>query len=420
MNSLTKLLFFVLLILNVRAGEIEENDFINRFKQVEDKLLTDELFRPLGHAFYLDFGATINSEVLDLVDEADTVTDLTSATNFLNKYDKTEHILRINARLGTPLPSFTAWGWKVVPDLRLVDANLTGTFGIGTEPITLELLAELVTDPGLKQAILSLGSVPPSGTNIGQYTPLQNSLANIIGASAASALMTELAKENIYVPADNVPNLNLYLKAQAKSGLEINLSKDKWFGHFSLYGLYRADYYKLISSDALVNDKDIIDINDNSRIYLASDLSMGYVWKNYRFSMSFDDLAFAELSDNLTATNGNDLYYDPDPLFRFQASGKYKLSIFHIMPYLGLHKRSGYDLSDGWYFGGNLEGRLWKDRLRSNLRLGMDSEHFTIAPGFRLWFLQLDGNLKLPVSNEVDGKKVSTLYSLALRFMIEV
>lgn len=147
---------------------------------------------------------------------------------------------------------------------------------------------------------------------------------------------------------------------------------------------------------------------------------MGYVWKNYRFSMSFDDLAFAELSDNLTATNGNDLYYDPDPLFRFQASGKYKLSIFHIMPYLGLHKRSGYDLSDGWYFGGNLEGRLWKDRLRSNLRLGMDSEHFTIAPGFRLWFLQLDGNLKLPVSNEVDGKKVSTLYSLALRFMIEV
>lgn len=84
----------------------------------------------------MDFGATINSEVLDLVDEADTVTDLTSATNFLNKYDKTEHILRINARLGTPLPSFTAWGWKVVPDLRLVDANLTGTFGIGTEPIT--------------------------------------------------------------------------------------------------------------------------------------------------------------------------------------------------------------------------------------------------------------------------------------------
>lgn len=399
----------------------------NRLKLLDDKLQTEEMLRPFGHDFLFDTNVTVNKNLFDFLDDMKKVSKLsgddanakyTEGVQILDKYMDTEQNIRFRTHLGVPLPSFSAWGAKVVPDFRF-NGGLTGLFSFQRERLT--SFSALL--PNNIPAELK-ATVDRCVDDVGLPAAGQSVLAHWVTGGCITEAQSNLIKSEVGsdilmiegLTTAELPVIDAYVMASAKLGPQFNISKDHFFGLVSMYGLGRVDVQKKVTVAMVTSGADVMDIGEewNTTIDMASDLRFGYKNANYSLWTGVEELKIARMKDNKAKAGVP--AYGTDPLVRLHGEAEFRLGgIWMAKPFLGTHMRSGYDAADGIYGGADWGAHFFEDRIAFQLRTMADPEHFTLSPRLKLWFTQLEYSLKQPMKAKVDGIKVSTIHSLDFR-----
>ncbi|MEK6626756.1 MAG: hypothetical protein AABY86_17445, partial [Bdellovibrionota bacterium] len=144
MNRFMKMgLAGVLIFFGLFATQVHAYDLIKRMKLMDDRFKTQDMLRPYGHDFLLDVTAAANSDTPSLLDDVDKIGSLTGTTQeqvnqadaILSKHYNTEKYLRARVALGMPIFSFSAFGIRWQPNLRL-DAGLAALINVKQENVT--------------------------------------------------------------------------------------------------------------------------------------------------------------------------------------------------------------------------------------------------------------------------------------------
>lgn len=416
-----KILALIAGVTFLAEAQSADYDVVKRFKLLEDKFATHEMLTPLGHDFLIDIHALLNKDLFDFIDEADAVSKtqgsdaqkIAAAQTFLHKYDKTEQNVRVRLNLGFPLPSFTVWGVKLVPDFR-VGAGLGILMGIRTTTFDINNILQYVgndIDPALLTYLQSCnfsGITSASNKDIVQFA--------VTNCGVPAAVATPYLNK-YYAPSDlTAPNVFNYVKGEARAGFYVGYEKgEHWFGNVNLYGLARADAKIVVTDAALAGNGEVGELPDelNTTMNMVTDLKFGYKNGNLQGFAAVEELKIARMSDN--EAKAGKLLYGEDALIRVQGDYLYKFVGFDLKPFAGTHVRSGYGAGDGFYAGGDIGYYVWNDRIGLRFRTMVDKEHLTISPAAKLWFMHIEYMLKTPMKSEVDGVKPSTLHSLNFR-----
>lgn len=391
---------------------------VDRFKIIDDKLKTEQMLRPIGHDFFLDVSAALNTNVTDVMDDIDKATKtqgtaqqkIDEARRVLVKYDKTEQTLKVNVALGTPLPSFTAWDVNFKPNFRVfvdVGANL----GIRSQKLTFADIynyfpVEVPND--LKQLIAGL---TPN-------TDIVNACKGNTSLSASTQYICSQLPLNQYFMPDltqEVPVISIFGKGDGKAGFFTDYTKgEHFFGNFNLYGLGRADLYQVVDSKQIANGQKIeAPKKMNTEVTVQADYRIGYKNSNYTSFLSVEELKLSKVKER--SDGSREQTYGYDPLLRLHADATFRLSALSLQPFAGVHKRSGYGFSDGMYLGAVGGAYVWGDRLGLQLRGMVDKQYFTLTPRIKLWLMQLEYSLKKPLKAMDGDVKLSALHSLDFR-----
>ena len=189
-----------------------------------------------------------------------------------------------------------------------------------------------------------------------------------------------------------------------------------FFGHVNLYALARVDTFLKITSATLTSDGAGFDApSDIEETNLTIDAAVGYRMDNFSIIASMDEVKIANLSE---ADDANNLYGTPT-LFKVYGEMNFKpFDFMKLKAFGGFHMREGYGIGDGYYLGADLGAYVWGDRLGIQFRTQLDAEHITLAPQFKFWVMQLEGMYKLPITDDVDGRKPGSILGANLRIFI--
>ncbi|MBI2520414.1 MAG: hypothetical protein HYV97_08345 [Bdellovibrio sp.] len=417
----------LLAIIGLFTTQAQAYDLVKRMKLMDDRFKTQDMLRPFGHDFLLDITAAANSDTQSLLDDVDKIGSLTGTTQeqvnqadaILAKHYNTEKYLRLRLGLGMPIFSFSAFGIRWRPNLRL-DAGLAALINVKSENVTYtSLVNNLDQIPAeLRTALIACNPTQP---------PLNDGddiLAFCVNNGSITQLQADLVKStygitkipylnSIVASSSNLPVFDNYIKIDAKAGMVMDYTKDEhWFGQFSLLALGRADLRKKLDATLMIAGGGDIDIGEpNTQVNAVFDYKLGYKNSNYSVFAALEEVKIAEVKSETTKP-----VYGTDPLIRLHGQANYRLWIFSAQPFLGTHARSGYGFGDAYYFGADWGAHVWGDRLGITLRTMADKEHFTFATRFKLWLMHLEVMAKTPLATQVDGVKVSEIYSADLRF----
>ena len=403
---------------------------IDRFKIVEDKFKTQDMLNPIGHDFFLDIGGALNADVFDLVSDIGDIDDKPTesekkdaALEMFNRLANTEQNLRVKIGLGFPLPSFTAWGVRIEPNFR-VGVNIGMLMGIRKETITLADIMDFIGSEidgydDVKACVAQISAANLSDANVNydimkavQLTACYSSLTPV-----EQAVIKSLEGEYFF-PSDitgEVPNLHLMMKVDGKAGFYIDYFKDEWFGFLNLAVLARTDFSARVASEAFAAGRDLVDLPEEPNLqgFAVLDYKLGRKLGRFSVMGSIEDLKLSRVYDNLE--KGGDLNYGTDPLFRLHGDAHFDWAAFSLIPFVGLHKRTGYGFEDGVYAGADWGAHVFGKRFGTQVRTMVDNAHFTLSQRLKLWLLQLEAMAKFPLKTEVDDVKVPTIYSFNLR-----
>ena len=419
MNFLIK--FFITFIIMDSAQA--QYDSLKRFTLLEDKFKTEEMLRPYGHDFLKDIVVRTNKDLKNFIGDIRDLSNLEGMTQtqklerareILHQYDKTEQTIHARIHLGIPIFSFKIFGVSFSPNLRVgIDWGIN--LGIRSYVLTGERILEL------------LGSeVSPALRNY--WAQIDTSTLTPGDDMALVFCRTQSIPDNLcpnrgryFWPEDqDTPMMAVFTKVDAKAGFFIPYETKHWFGDFNLYPLFRSDFKLLMSAEQIARDQNPIEGSGGDRLkeqlFLMADYRLGYRNSNYSLFFSAEELKISRLSDNID--KAGDIAYKTSPLYRFHATAMYRWGIFLLRPFVGLHKREGYNLNDGHYGGLDLGTYIFGDRLYMLFRGMADKEHFTFSSRFKLVFLELEYSIKTPIKDERDDVKISTMHSINLRFRI--
>ncbi len=412
----------------VYLAEAQANTYnvVDRFQLLEDKFRTQEMLREFEHNFIFDVSALANTDVLDFVDDAEAVADTQGTSQdkidageaFLLRYDKTEQNARVGVGINIPIFSFKVKEIEVKPSIR-AQGNLSFLMGIQSEVLSASDLINLLGSdipPAIKTKVSTCINSASAGADLVQY--IINTPACGLTEQEKTALASQTGK--YFKPSDpNSPIINNYIKGEARVGAYFDYKyKKNWFGTLGIYGLYRTDFAVRITADSLAGQGEVAELPDelNSTTNFAIDYRLGYRKDNWMAFAAIEDLKLARLSDNEEEAGA--LLYGEDALIRLHGEYLYKLSAFSVKPFVGLHKRSSYDIGDGYYLGADLGAHIWEERIGLRVRGMIDSEHFTFSPMAKLWLVHVEYMLRQPITSEVDGVKPATIHSLNFRIDI--
>lgn len=390
---------------------------------LDDRFETEEMLRPFGHDFIFDLSFGLNKNVLEVYDDAKKVSETEGDNNaqiaagqeFLRKYRDTEQTIRLGLNLGIPLPTFSLFEIKIVPDFRF-NFNLLANIGIKATPYNIATVLDYVGQDipqQAKQYIIDNFNLVGPGQDIIQKAIIEPGGVPQDVKDAAQPYVGKYFRPT----NDDVPNLLTYAKADAKAGFLFNYEVDEhFFGYLNLYGMGRADTELVVTADSLASDKgDAIDFGEelNTTIVAAADYQFGYRNGNLRAMASVEELKIADISDN--KEKGGELNYKIKPLVRLHSDYRYDFLAFTLRPFVGAYKRSGYNQAAQPYGGVDFGTYVWDDRMGVQVRAMADEEHLTLAPRIKLWLMQLEYSLKQPIKTKIDDTKISTLHSLNFR-----
>lgn len=410
--------FFIssLLLFHTLCSLSYAGDELWRFRNIEDRLRIEENFRPLGHDFLLDISAALSTEIMDIVDDAEKAADtpgstsakVTAAQDFLRKYDKTEQFGFAKVQVGIPLPSFSLFGVGLKPNLR-ADGDLGASITLKAK--SLDLSTFRISDiPGIPTEVVSIlgnASFPSTitpGTDLVQYAVNQ-------GAVSAATAAPYLNK--YFMPDFTLPNIFIYAKNDFRFHLNFDFDDEEFnFGHFGLFYLLRTDKEVRITEQILKDNGKLADLKTkNTQGTLQTNIKWGHRWEWFQGYLALEDVKLATFSD----TKGP-VYNDYDPLIRLHLDTIFNASIFKFSPFLGLHKRKGYGVKQGYYGGLTSMMTAWGDRLHLSLRGTIDKEYFSVTPQIKLWIMQLEYTFRKVLDDTtVAGNKTSNIHSANFR-----
>lgn len=397
-------------------SSVHAYDVIERYKIIEDKLKTEAMLRPIDHDFFFDISASVNKNLTDVIDDVDKANksqNVNEANAVLLKYDKTEQTLKASVNLGFPLPSFTAWEVKFKPNFKVL-VDLGANIGIRNKILNNQDLINLFKDqiPTELQSFLStLDLVANAGQDIRTLC-----LADF-PSGPVNAFCTSLPAGKFIIPntSSTNPTLSLLAKGDAKAGFFNEYTYgEHFFGQFNLYGMGRADLYQFITGTQIAKGESIESPkNMNTEITLQTDYRLGYKNTNYTVFASAEEVKLAKIDKRKTDSKAQTYGYDA--LLRVHADATYRLANFLVQVFSGVHKRSGYGISEGLYAGVTTGAHVFSDRLGIQLRGMVDKEYITLTPRFKLWLMQLEYSLKTPIKNTVDDVKLTAIHSVDFR-----
>lgn len=386
---------------------------------LDDRFKTEEMLRPFGHDFIFDISVGVNKNVFDVIGDGKDVSKtegsdsekLEAGQAFLRKYRETEQTLRLGLNLGFPLPSFTAFDVRLIPNFR-ISSNVMVNIGVRAQKITAENVLQYVSQDvpqEVKDLIIS---------KFGSMSAKDDIVAKAIqGESAQVQSEAQPYLNKFFYPSDdNVPNLLTYAKADAKAGFYVDYEYDEhFFGAFNLYGMGRADTEIIVTADSLAKGGDTVEFGEelNTTVVAAVDYQFGYKNGNLSGFASIEELKLANISDN--KEKAGELNYEIKPLARFHGEYRYDFSAFTLRPFVGVYNRFGYGQGAQPYGGTDFGTYVWDDRIGVQVRAMVDEEHLTLAPRIKLWLMQLEYSLKQPLKSKISDTKVSTLHSLNFR-----
>ncbi|EQC43988.1 hypothetical protein [Bacteriovorax sp. Seq25_V] len=402
-------------------------DIVDRAKLIDDRFKTMEMLRPFGHNFYLDINGAVTTDAMDLKDDAEKIGKLEGTTDqqideankILEKYYDKEQVLRARFGFGIPIFSFNAFDINFEPNLR-VDAGLMAILTPQKETANFTTLVQQIGNidgvpQGAVDKILNCvsGATPSDGDDL-----LVVCVPTYITTAERDQIKDAGIEKIPYIASiasttKELPKIDVYAKVEAKAGLWFDYTKgEHFFGTFGLYGLGRIDVNKTANAALLLGDSAGLDVTENTLINAAVDYRFGYKNSNYSAFFSVEELKLAEMSSE---DNGATPDFGTDPLIRLHGQADYKVSFFKMSPYAGIHKRSGYDLADGFYVGSDWGMHVWEDRVGLTFKTALDKEHITLGLKTKLWLMHLDLTGKFAVSDKVDDIKVSNYYGLNFR-----
>ena len=222
-------------LLSLAATNVLSYDVVDRFKLIDDKLKTEQMLRPIGHDFFLDFGAALNKNATDVVtdisDAGKVAGDKVAAAQaVLLKYDKTEQTIKLNIALGFPIFRFSAWDLKVQPNIRAF-ADAGANLGIRTDVLTTQDLINLFPSEVPADLKTFIGTLNAGDDVI----DLCNSEPSLSVSTKAFCATQPTGKYIIPDLSSAVPNLALFAKLDAKVGLFNDYSYgEHFFGNLNL------------------------------------------------------------------------------------------------------------------------------------------------------------------------------------------
>jgi hypothetical protein len=388
-------------------------DVVARYKLIDDKLKTDAMMRPYGHDFLFDVSATVNKNITSFIDDVEKSTKagtLASANEVLTKYDKTEQTLKVNVALGIPLFSFSAFDFKIVPNIRAL-LDVGANIGIRSQLLTVADVVnyfpeEVPTD--LKTFVLTL----TPGTDV---ITACNASSTLSATTKAFCATQKVGQYIIPSTTQTVPTIAVFGKADAKVGFFNDYSYgEHFFGQFNLYGLGRADLFQIITAEQIAKGQNIeAPKKMNTEVTTQLDYRLGYKNTNYSAFLGVEELKLAKMKD--ASADAKAQSYGYQSLIRAQADALYNFSAFSLQPFLGVHKRSGYAFGDGVYAGATAGAHVFGDRLGLQLRGMVDKQYFTISPRLKLWLMQIEYTLKNPVKSTDGDVNLTALHTLDFR-----
>ncbi len=417
--KIAKHLLWASVLLSSAAFAEEKYDVVKRFKILDDKLKTERMLTPIGHDFFLDINATLNTNITDFVDDVKKAADSKDsdqASEVLNKYNDTEQTLKINANLGFPLPSFGAFGGRMTPNFRVL-TDVMANFGINKKELTNAELLDLFKEDlpeDLKNFILGIDLSAHMGKD------LRDACTDAAGSGTT---LEQLCEQYVPVGKYKIPNggvtdptIDAYAKVDVKAGFFNQWQDEKhFFGEWNLYALGRMDYFQYVTGSQIASGEKIETPDElNTEVTAQTDLKVGYKNANYSIFAAVEEIKLAQVKERKAASK--ELKYEYDPLMRVHAEALFRNYYLSIKPFAGVHKRSGYGFSDGWYLGSDFAGHVWSDRLGIQFRAMVDNSYFTLSPRIKLWIMQFEYNFKKPVKDKIDDVKLSTLHSIDVRF----
>lgn len=406
----------VILSFNLLAADY---NIVDRFRLYEDRLKTTDMLRPYGHDFLLNINVAINPDVADIIDDAEQVSktegDKTvAATNFLNQHTNEEFVGRFDLHFGIPLPSFTVYGTKIVPDLRF-GTNLGIQVATTPVPLTAANVADLL-GPGVPQSVVDAVVARYDGVAAGN-TLLTDADCTSMGVPLGTPCND--LKEQYKKPADTtIADLFAYAKVETRLGVLFKGHKGHFFGSFNPYLRHRSDVKRRYNVEFLAKQSELFDKDAlNDFIDLVTDFSFGYRNKNWKIWTALEELKIANLKEKVVfdGIRGGETAYGDKVLLRLHSDYTFKFIGFKLLPFAGIHWRDGYDMVDGLYAGADFGWSFWKDRFGLLVKGMMDNEYFTVAPRITLWLMQLELMGKVAHKSEVDGLKIPNIYSFNFR-----
>jgi hypothetical protein len=389
-------------------------DVVNRFKLIDDNFKTDKMLRPFGHDFLIDLNILFSDKIFDVVGDASDAAKASTnaektvlANSLLLKYNNTEQNGVADVTLGIPLPRFSPWNVKIVPNFR-ANVRLGSLMAVTSQVIDINNFLELLPSD---ITITGTPTLPAAGTDIADA---------LLAQGVISQADRDKYTGKFTMPAGGTtPNILVYGKLEGKGGLFNQYTKGKYFGTFNSYVHYRRDCRIRLTAASIANDVDPLDAckDGNTQVDVSIDYSIGYKFKYLNTYLSVEEVKLLNLKEEKNEVGVvKPLLGGNDPLIRLHADSKFSFLLFDLQPFVGLHKRSGYDLGDGYYLGADLRASVWKDRLALRFRSMIDSEHLTISPLLKVWFMQFEYMLKNPIGSDIEGIKAPTIHAANVRF----
>jgi hypothetical protein len=415
MKSMKSLFLLSTLALSVHSAN--GYDVVSRYKIIDDKLKTEQMLRPYGHDFFIDLGGALDPDIMNVMKDVKDATTfsgtnlqkLNNASTVLTKYDKTEQTVKVNLAVGIPIFSFSAWDVKVQPNVRaFLDFGIN--LGIRTDVLTIaDLLKQF---PVAVPADLStaINTLAPATDVVTWCIDPANSMS-----VSTKTFCSKLPTGTYLIPSGVVPNMALFAKMDGKVGLFNDYTYgEHFFGNLNLYGLVRSDIEQIMTKNMIANGAKVeMPKKLNTEGTMQMDYRLGYQNSNYTTFLSVEELKLSRIKERDLASRAQ--VYGYDPLLRLHADATYKYSAFSLQPFMGVHKRNGYTLSDGVYGGASVGAHVWGERIGVQLRGMLDKQYITITPRFKLWLMQLEYSLKSPVKSTDGDVKLSAIHSVDFR-----
>lgn len=205
------------------------------------------------------------------------------------------------------------------------------------------------------------------------------------------------------------PKAQTYLKQEMRYGLFTRMKWNDKKGEsldLALYKVETKDFLTQSTAQAIADDEKIINTDDFDKKESSYAIDLSY-------KRHFDDYSYLlEILDLKITQSGEKSIYGRTPLIHGRYEWNKNFLNMAVSPFLGLHYRKRYDLSDGIYLGARFEGTK---QYPFSFIAKVSNQFLTFTPKIAYKYFEFSYGLKTPYRNPQEDVWVSSVHSINLR-----